>query len=108
VETQSFSVYRNGQTTDYKNVYAIVRAPRAASTESILFTLPWKCINGEPNFNGIAYGLEFASFFSKFSHWSKDLIILIPDGGLFGTHAWLEAYHGQYNLNGGRKLIIFF
>ena len=45
----------------------------------------------------------------EFQHWSKDLIILISDGGLMGTQVWLDAYYGeQHSLNNNGKIYSFF
>ncbi|KAJ3212594.1 Glycosyl phosphatidyl inositol protein transamidase complex subunit, partial [Dinochytrium kinnereticum] len=76
------------------NAFAIHRAPRADGTEALVYVAPWTCMSGEANVNGIAYMLAFASFVTKYSHWSRDFIMLFSDEGLEGTHAFLEAYHG--------------
>ncbi|KAJ3401907.1 Glycosyl phosphatidyl inositol protein transamidase complex subunit, partial [Chytridiales sp. JEL 0842] len=47
------------------------------------------------NINGIAYAMALSSFYIKFSHWSKDIILLISDEGVLGAHAWLQTYHGM-------------
>ncbi|KAJ3328828.1 Glycosyl phosphatidyl inositol protein transamidase complex subunit [Blyttiomyces sp. JEL0837] len=85
----------DGKPISVYNAYGVVRAPRASGTEAILVTAPWKCMDGEDNINGISYALGLASFLTKYSHWSKDIVFAITDGGLRGTQAWLQAYHGE-------------
>ncbi|KAJ3065870.1 Glycosyl phosphatidyl inositol protein transamidase complex subunit [Podochytrium sp. JEL0797] len=92
--TQVVSVSKNNITEVFYNVYGIARAPRAPGTESILLSAPWICMDGELNTNGFNYLFSLAAYIPKFSHWSKDVIFLFSDGGLIGTRAWLEAYHG--------------
>ncbi|KAI8611971.1 Gaa1-like protein [Chytriomyces sp. MP71] len=79
---------------EFWNVYAVMRAPRASGTESVLLSAPWLCMDGEYNINGFNYLLSLAAYLPKFSHWSKDTIFLFSDGGLVGSRAWLDAYHG--------------
>ncbi|KAI8833204.1 Gaa1-like protein [Chytridium lagenaria] len=76
------------------NTYAVVRSPRADGTEALVYVAPWVCLNGEVNVNGISLMLAFASFMTKYSHWSKDFVCVFSDAGLEGTHAFLQAYHG--------------
>ncbi|KAJ3227029.1 Glycosyl phosphatidyl inositol protein transamidase complex subunit [Chytriomyces hyalinus] len=92
--TQNVWVTKGNATEKFTNVYGIVRAPRASGTESVLLSAPWICSDDQFNENGFNYLMSLAHYIPKFSHWSKDLIFLFSDGGLIGTRAWLEAYHG--------------
>ncbi|KAJ3353709.1 Glycosyl phosphatidyl inositol protein transamidase complex subunit [Entophlyctis luteolus] len=94
--TQRVSIRNSltNETKDFYNAYGIVRAPRASSTESVLLSGPWICMDEMENINGFNYLLSLAAYLPKFSHWSKDTIFLFSDGGLVGTRAWLEEYHG--------------
>ncbi|XP_066121542.1 glycosylphosphatidylinositol anchor attachment 1 protein [Saccopteryx bilineata] len=73
------------------NVYGILRAPRAASTESLVFTVP----SGPNSTNSQAVGLllALAAHFRGQIYWAKDIIFLVTEHDLLGTEAWLEAYH---------------
>lgn len=73
------------------NVYGILRAPRAASTESLVLTVPY----GSDSANSQAVGLllALAAHFRGQIYWAKDIIFLVTEHDLLGTEAWLEAYH---------------
>uniref|UniRef100_A0A8B9XBB6 GPI-anchor transamidase component GPAA1 n=1 Tax=Bos mutus grunniens TaxID=30521 RepID=A0A8B9XBB6_BOSMU len=78
------------------NVYGILRAPRAASTESLVLTVP--C--GPDSTNSQAVGLMLAlAAHSGQIYWAKDIIFLVTEHDLLGTEAWLEAYH-DVNITG--------
>uniref|UniRef100_UPI00398F3A1A glycosylphosphatidylinositol anchor attachment 1 protein n=1 Tax=Pristiophorus japonicus TaxID=55135 RepID=UPI00398F3A1A len=72
------------------NVYGILRASRAASTESIVLSTPV-----EIRHNNQAGGLllALASYFRGQIHWAKDIIFLFNEHDMIGMEAWLEAYH---------------
>ena len=38
--------------------------------------------------------LNIAKYFKKWSFWAVDFIFLVPEDGVHGVHAWLQAYHG--------------
>ncbi|XP_064124281.1 glycosylphosphatidylinositol anchor attachment 1 protein isoform X2 [Loxodonta africana] len=59
------------------NVYGILRAPRAASTESLVLTVP--CGSDSTNSQAVGLLLALAAHFREHD--------------LLGTEAWLEAYH---------------
>ncbi|XP_062935784.1 glycosylphosphatidylinositol anchor attachment 1 protein isoform X2 [Cynocephalus volans] len=59
------------------NVYGILRAPRAASTESLVLAVP--CGSDSTNSQAVGLLLSLAAHFR--------------DHDLLGTEAWLEAYH---------------
>nr|XP_012615536.1 glycosylphosphatidylinositol anchor attachment 1 protein isoform X1 [Microcebus murinus] len=73
------------------NVYGILRAPRAASTESLVFTVP--CGSDSTNSQAVGLLLALAAHFRGQIYWAKDIIFLVTEHDLLGTEAWLEAYH---------------
>lgn len=78
-----------------KNIYGILRAPRAASTESLILSVPYRPPSS-PHLTtapSIAMLLAFANFASKEKYWAKDIIFLITEHEQLGIQAWLEAYH---------------
>jgi glycosylphosphatidylinositol transamidase len=77
-------------------VYGILRAPRAASTEALVLSVPYRPplsvhASTAPS---IAIMLAFAKFANKEKYWAKDIIFLITEHEQLGMQAWLEAYHG--------------
>lgn len=90
-----------------KNVYGILRAPRSASTEAIVISLPYRPPSSAhlTTIPGLALLLALAKFFRKQKYWAKDIIFLITEHEQLGMQAWLEAYHavppsnGTYNFN---------
>ncbi|XP_043860276.1 glycosylphosphatidylinositol anchor attachment 1 protein isoform X1 [Dromiciops gliroides] len=79
------------------NVYGILRAPRAASTESLVLIVP----SSPETLNAQAVGLllSLAAYFRSQIYWAKDIIFLVTEHDLLGTEAWLEAYH-DVNITG--------
>ncbi|XP_036879245.2 glycosylphosphatidylinositol anchor attachment 1 protein isoform X1 [Manis javanica] len=73
------------------NVYGILRAPRAASTESLVLTVP--CGPDSSNSQAVGLLLALAAHFRGQIYWAKDIIFLVTEHDLLGTEAWLEAYH---------------
>ncbi|CAM5107258.1 unnamed protein product [Natator depressus] len=73
------------------NVYGILRAPRAASTESLVLSVP--CSMGQHNNQAVGLMLALASYFRGQIYWAKDIIFLVNEHDLIGMEAWLEAYH---------------
>ncbi|XP_062987329.1 glycosylphosphatidylinositol anchor attachment 1 protein [Elgaria multicarinata webbii] len=73
------------------NVYGILRAPRAASTESLVLSVP--CSEGQQNSQAVGLMLALASHFRGQIYWAKDIIFLVNEHDLIGMEAWLEAYH---------------
>ncbi|XP_055346850.1 LOW QUALITY PROTEIN: glycosylphosphatidylinositol anchor attachment 1 protein-like [Paramacrobiotus metropolitanus] len=82
---------RNGH-----GVYAIVRASRANSLESIVISAPLRPANTKHirTEGSIALMLALAQHFRHKNYWSKDIIFLVTDNEHFGAKAWVEAYHG--------------
>ncbi|KAG8431690.1 hypothetical protein GDO86_020448, partial [Hymenochirus boettgeri] len=73
------------------NVYGILRAPRAASTESLVLSVP--CSESPNNNQGVGLLLALASYFRGQIYWAKDIIFLVNEHDLIGMEAWLESYH---------------
>ncbi|KAM6033039.1 LOW QUALITY PROTEIN: glycosylphosphatidylinositol anchor attachment 1 protein [Chlamydotis macqueenii] len=73
------------------NVYGILRAPRAASTEALVLSAP--CSEGPRNDQAVGLMLALASYFRGQIYWAKDIIFLVNEHDLLGMEAWLEAYH---------------
>ncbi|KAG8134110.1 putative Glycosylphosphatidylinositol anchor attachment 1 protein, partial [Naja naja] len=99
VFTQSFSrtlpfpdEARERYTVKGTNVYGILRAPRAASTESLVLSVP--CSDGQQrNSQAVGLMLALAAHFRGQIYWAKDIIFLVNEHDLIGMEAWLEAYH---------------
>lgn len=79
-----------------QNIYGIVRAPRASSTEAIVVSVPYRPINRIylDTAPSIALLLAFAKFCRKQKYWAKDIIFLVTEHEQLGMQAWLDAYHG--------------
>ncbi|CAG8502830.1 1062_t:CDS:10 [Rhizophagus irregularis] len=91
---QNFTFNMSGKKISGINVYGVFKAPRADGTEALVLSAPWKSNDGETiNTNGIAAALSIGKFFKGYTYWSKDIILLITDGGEAGVQAWLESYH---------------
>lgn len=111
-----------GRTFTGKNIYGILRAPRAASTESFVITVPYRPPDSiHPDISpSVPLILAFADFarskypciflFSTNSfklqnyisgqkYWAKDIIFLVTEQEQLGVHAWLEAYHSYDTFN---------
>ncbi|KAK1132162.1 hypothetical protein K0M31_016288 [Melipona bicolor] len=86
-----------------QNIYGIIRAPRAASTEAIVVSVPFRPIHSIylDTAPSIALLLAFAKFCRKQKYWAKDIIFLITEHEQLGIQAWLDAYHGVTSGNGG-------
>nr|CAD7409168.1 unnamed protein product [Timema poppensis] len=98
VYTHNFTLnYPLGYGTKYtgKNVYAILRAPRSASTEALVLSVPYRPpSSAHPGtMPSIALMLSLAKFFRRQKYWAKDVIFLVTEHEQLGVQAWLEAYH---------------
>lgn len=86
------------QTLTGENVFSILRARRAASTEALVLSVPLRPLmntNKErpATHGGVALALALAKEFKSKPYWSKDIIFLFTDFDEIGTVAWLDAYH---------------
>lgn len=109
-QTQSYtftSMASSQSISNGTNVHAILHAPRTDGAEALVLMASWltrrpgsDVRGGDVNVRGVASVLALAEFLISFNLWSKDIIFLIADGYIEGTHAWLKAYHGvdQSNL----------
>lgn len=79
-----------------QNIYGIVRAPKAASTEAIIVSVPFRPMNSIylSTAPSVALLLAFAKFCRKQKYWAKDIIFLVTEHEQLGMQAWLDAYHG--------------
>ena len=91
----NFPLGLNRQVYKGDNIYAILRAPRASSTESLVFATPYRppISIEQPTDVSLAMLLTMAKFFRHQKYWSKDIIFLITQHEQLGMQAWLEAYH---------------
>ncbi|XP_029633709.1 glycosylphosphatidylinositol anchor attachment 1 protein isoform X2 [Octopus sinensis] len=81
-----------------QNVYAILRAPRASSTEAVVLSVPIRSKNMisktlTDTSGGIALMLALTKFFKKHTFWAKDIIFLLTQHEHIGIEAWLDGYH---------------
>ena len=78
-----------------KNVYAILRAPRASSNEALVLSVPYRPPSSveESTDASLAVLLATAKFFRRQNYWAKDIIFLVTQHEQLGMQAWLEAYH---------------
>ncbi|EDX17195.1 GD16225 [Drosophila simulans] len=78
-----------------KNIYGILRAPRIASTEGIVFAAPYRAASSVHTdiSASVPLLLAFADFARRKNYWAKDLIFLVTEQEQLGMQAWLEAYH---------------
>lgn len=104
-------------------MYGILRAPRSASLEALVLSVPYRSpSNVHPSTTAsLALMFSLAKFFrSKFfsdtqhcscfkliapfcliflrftgqKYWAKDIIFLVTEHEQLGVQAWLDAYHG--------------
>ncbi|CAG0887606.1 unnamed protein product [Cyprideis torosa] len=88
--------YPYGNRTKFtgRSIYGILRAPRHASTESIVLTTPFRTgEEGDTSYPAVAMLLALAELFRTTTYWAKDIIFLVADQEQLGVQAWLEAYH---------------
>ncbi|GAB1606510.1 glycosylphosphatidylinositol anchor attachment 1 protein-like [Argonauta hians] len=81
-----------------QNVYAILRAPRASSTEAVVLSIPIRSKNMisqtlTDTSGGIALMLALTKFFKRHTFWAKDIIFLLTQHEHIGMEAWLDGYH---------------
>nr|XP_022912699.1 glycosylphosphatidylinositol anchor attachment 1 protein [Onthophagus taurus] len=97
--TQNFTLnypLGNQQSFSGKNVYGILRAPRAGSTEALVLSVPYRPPTSvhETTAASISIMMAFARFANREKYWAKDIIFLVTEHEQLGMQAWLEAYHG--------------
>lgn len=84
-----------GQLVPGQNVYGILRARRAASTEAVVLSVPFRAKTSDlpQTYGGIVVMLGLAKYFMRQPYWSKDIIFLVTDHEQIGMQAWLDGYH---------------
>jgi glycosylphosphatidylinositol transamidase len=95
IEAYKQDIGRNLTDQQEENIYGIVRAPRLASTESIILVAPLHVrLQGQPkpNLFGIAHALAIGSALHRKPYMAKDIILLFPAAQENGTRIWLDAY----------------
>jgi glycosylphosphatidylinositol transamidase len=75
------------------NVYGLLAGPRADATEAMVLIAAWRNFEGQINYSGVALALTLARYFKRWSIWSKDILLLIPEDSVYGPEAWVAAYH---------------
>lgn len=91
--TQRYGFEVAGKKIEGTNVYGLLQGPRADATEAMVLIAAWKNFEGEINYSGVALALTMARYFKRWSIWSKDVILLIPEDSTYGPEAWVSAYH---------------
>lgn len=86
----------NGQMQTGQNMYAILRARRASSTEAVILCAPYR-ESHDNTLAGIALMFGLAKAFKRNTYWAKDIIFLVTDNEEIGMQAWLSAYHHTYS-----------
>ncbi|XP_076469797.1 GPI-anchor transamidase component GPAA1-like [Babylonia areolata] len=78
-----------------ENIFAILRARRAASTEALVMTAPLRSASHQKTKTdgSVALMLALAAQFRNNPYWAKDVIFLLTEFEEIGVHAWLDAYH---------------
>lgn len=94
--TQKYEYEVAGQLYKGENVYAILNAPRGDATEAIVLVAAWTNMDGDLNQGGVALVLTLARYFTRWSLWSKDIIILVTSDSRAGPQAWVDAYHNEF------------
>ncbi|CAF1057808.1 unnamed protein product [Rotaria sordida] len=98
IEAYKQDIGRNSTNKQEENIYGIVRAPRLASTESIILVAPLhvrtqtKLQQYKANLFGIAHTLAIGFALHRKPYMSKDIILLFPAAQEYGTRVWLDAY----------------
>ncbi|OQO01567.1 hypothetical protein B0A48_12603 [Cryoendolithus antarcticus] len=91
--SQPYAYQVAGESINGTNVYGIVQGPRADATEAMILLAAWRNFDDQINYSGVALALTLARYFSRWSIWSKDIILLIPSDSTYGPLAWVDAYH---------------
>ncbi|OQO08150.1 hypothetical protein B0A48_06944 [Cryoendolithus antarcticus] len=91
--SQPYAYQVAGESINGTNVYGILQGPRADATEAMVLLAAWRNFDDQINYSGVALALTLARYFSRWSIWSKDIILLIPSDSTYGPLAWVDAYH---------------
>ncbi|KAF2481967.1 Gaa1-like protein [Neohortaea acidophila] len=90
---QPYSWQVAGEEIAGTNVYGLIQGPRADATEAMVLIAAWRNFAGDINYSGVALVLTLARYLKRWSIWSKDIVVLIPDDSTYGPEAWVSAYH---------------
>ena len=93
VAEQPYTYHAAGEDIAGTNVYGVLQGPRADATEAMVLMAGWKNFEGLVNYSGVALVLTLARYFSRWSIWSKDVIVIISPESTYGPIAWVDAYH---------------
>ncbi|KAM0717542.1 hypothetical protein Q7P37_007394 [Cladosporium fusiforme] len=93
VAEQDYTYQVAGEKISGTNVYGILQGPRADATEAMVIMAGWRNFEGMINYSGVALVLTLARYFSRWSIWSKDIIVIITPDSTYGPIAWVDAYH---------------
>ena len=90
---QTYSWKVAGEEISGTNVYGLLAGPRADATEAMVLIAAWRNFEGQINYSAVALALTLARYFKRWSIWSKDILVLIPEDSVYGPEAWVAAYH---------------
>ena len=93
VAMQPYSWKVGGDEIAGTNVYGLLQGPRADATEAMVLIAAWRNVEDVINYSGVALALTLARYFKRWSIWSKDIVVLIPEDSIYGPEAWVSAYH---------------
>ncbi|KAK3073816.1 Glycosyl phosphatidyl inositol protein transamidase complex subunit [Teratosphaeriaceae sp. CCFEE 6253] len=93
VATQPYQFRVAGEQINGTNVYGLLQGPRADATEAMVLIAAWRNFDDEINYSGVALALTLARYFTRWSIWSKDILLLLPADSTYGPQAWVTAYH---------------
>ncbi|KAK3117151.1 Glycosyl phosphatidyl inositol protein transamidase complex subunit [Teratosphaeriaceae sp. CCFEE 6253] len=93
VATQPYQFSVAGEQIHGTNVYGLLQGPRADATEAMVLIAAWRNFDDEINYSGVALALTLARYFTRWSIWSKDILLLLPADSTYGPAAWVTAYH---------------
>ena len=92
-----------GEEVKGTNVYGMLTGPRADATEAMVLVAAWRNFEGKINYSGVALALALMRYFTRWSIWSKDILLLIPEDSVYGPEAWVSAYHSTAPYNSGGR-----
>lgn len=97
----SVQEYDNNSTSTGANVYGVLNAPRGDGTESMALVAPWFTTDDQWNINGVSLVIALARYFTRWTVWSKNIIIVFPENNNKALRSWVKAYHSSLDLTAG-------
>ncbi|KAH3674234.1 hypothetical protein WICMUC_003476 [Wickerhamomyces mucosus] len=82
-------------------LYAVYHAPKSDDTEAILLGAAYFNSDNEFNIGGLSLAISLARYFHRWSIWSKNIIIVIPETPNLALRSWVNAYHTDLDLTAG-------